>query len=145
MTTAIGGRIRCEISQNAMSLLPSARLNRRPMVWARMHEDAERRGGERPSGAPSAVATNSERHAADEQADDPEPRPVREADQRVGRERPEDERDERAREADDDRVDVRPKRVVAELDQDVAPGVEGRLEVDERDVERTLVDLVRAS
>ena len=35
MATAIGGRIRCEISQNAMSLLPSARRNRRPMVWAR--------------------------------------------------------------------------------------------------------------
>ena len=46
-------------------------------------------------------------------------------------------------EPDDHRVDVRPERVVAELDEDVAPGVEGRLEVDERDVERALVDLVR--
>ena len=49
----------------------------------------------------------------------------------------------RARQPDDHGVHVRPERVVAELDQDVVPGVEGRLEVDERDVERALVDLVR--
>ena len=126
-----------------MSLLPSARVNRRPMVWARMTKTPSAATRRRPERRAERGRDQQERQAADEQPDDPEPWPVREADQRVGGERAQDERDERAREPDDDRVDVRPKRVVAELDEDVAPGVEGRLEVDERDVERALVDLVR--
>ena len=73
--TAIGGRIRCEISQNAMSLLPKARVNRRPMVWARISEDAEApRRPRSASGAPERDAIERERDRADEQADDPDPR-----------------------------------------------------------------------
>ena len=61
MTTAIGGRIRCEISQNAMSLLPSARVNRRPMVWARITKTASADATATGNGAPSAVADERER------------------------------------------------------------------------------------
>ena len=82
-----------------------------------------------------------ERDRPDADADQPDLRPVGESDEGVGGERAHDQRDHRAGQADDDGVDVRPKRVVAELDEDVAPGVEGRLEVDEGDVERALVDV----
>ena len=46
-------------------------------------------------------------------------------------------------ERDDDRVEVGPERVAAEIDEDVAPGMERRLEVDEGQVERAVVDLDR--
>ena len=95
MTTAIGGRIRCEISQNAMSLLPE----RPPEPPAdRLAEDQEDREAPmrapRATAAPKAVATKHEHDAADEQPDDADPRPVAEADQRVGRGRTEEQRDD---------------------------------------------------
>ena len=40
MTTATGGKMRCEIIQNAMSSLPSARLKRRPTVWSSSRKSA---------------------------------------------------------------------------------------------------------
>ena len=58
MTTAIGGRIRWEIIQNAMSLFPSARVNRRPIVWARMTKTPRDDAAAIQNGAPSAVATS---------------------------------------------------------------------------------------
>ena len=83
------------------------------------------------------------RHAHGAQRDEPDPRPVGEADQRVRGRRPEDEREEGAGQPDDDGVHVRPQRVVAELEEDVVPGRQRRLEVDERQVERTSVDVDR--
>ena len=56
MTTAIGGRIRCEIIQNAMSLLPRPRLKRRPMVWARITKTPSAAVAATTKGAPIAVA-----------------------------------------------------------------------------------------
>ncbi len=72
MATAIGGRIRWEISQNAMSRLASDRRNRRPTVWARMTKIAiaeamrdRRRRAER-------HGHEHERDAADGDPDEPD-------------------------------------------------------------------------
>ena len=64
-----------------------------------------------------------------------------EAHQRIRRGRAERQRDDGARQADDDRVDVRADSVVAKVHEDVAPVLEGRLEVDEREEDRPGVDL----
>ena len=130
--------MRCEISQNAMSLLPRLRGNRRPMVWAEDEDRDSRQATAIGTGAPSATATKASAIAPDEQPDQPELGPIREPHERVGGERAQEQRDRGAGEADDDGVDVRAQGVVAQLDQDVAPGVERRLEVDEREVERPL-------
>ena len=82
-----------------------------------------------------------ERDRPDADADQPDLRPVGESDKGIGGERAHDQRDQRAGQADDHGVDVGPERVVAELHEDVAPRVERRLEVDERNVERALVDV----
>ena len=62
--TAIGGRIRCEMSQNAMSLLPIARTNRRPIVWARMTKIASAEAIATASGAPERRDDERERDAS---------------------------------------------------------------------------------
>ena len=64
ITTAIGGRIRCEISQNAMSSLARVRRNRRPMAWASNANTATPDAtaschGTPPSTAPYAPATQT--------------------------------------------------------------------------------------
>ena len=70
----------------------------------------------------------------------PSARPVLEAHQRIGgaARRASSARTE-LRERHDHRVDVGPQRVVPQVDEDVVPGVERRLEVDERHVERAAV------
>ena len=93
----MGGRIRCEMSQNAMSLLPNARVNRRPMVWREDHEDATAEAAARIGGAPSAVATNANATDPIEQPDDPDPRSVGEPDERIRGGRAQDQRDDGAR------------------------------------------------
>src|SRR6267378_3761482 len=48
--------------------------------------------------------------------------------------------DGRAGEPDDHGVEVRPERVLTKVEEDVVPGVERRLEVAPRDIERPAVD-----
>ena len=139
MTIAIGGRIRCEISQNAMSSLASVRRERRATAWAsNANTAAARDDRELPRDATQQRPVGA-RHAHGPERDQPDPRPIGEADEGVRRRRAQDEREEGAREADDDGVHVRPQRVVPEIEEDVAPGRERRLEVDERQVERAAI------
>ena len=70
----MGGRMRCEMSQKAMSLLPSALLKRRPMVWARMANTASAETTATSHGTPRRDGDEQARHAADEQADDAQAR-----------------------------------------------------------------------
>ncbi len=56
---AIGGRIRCEISQKATSLLPKARLKRRPIDWARIRKMATAEAIAMSGGAPKMMATKA--------------------------------------------------------------------------------------
>jgi hypothetical protein len=55
MATAIGGRMRWEISQKAMSLFARAQRKRRPMAWARMANTATDEAIPTGSGAPRAT------------------------------------------------------------------------------------------
>ena len=59
IATAIGGRIRCEISQNAMSLLARAQVDRRPIVWARIANTAAAATSIRTGGPPSSMPMNA--------------------------------------------------------------------------------------
>ena len=128
-----------------MSLLPRARLNRRPIGLGQDDEDTER-GGDRDRQDRSTQRGGDRTANAMHPMNSPM---IPSAGGSVKRTRayaavePRISAMTRAREPDDDRVDVRPERVVAELDEDVVPCVERRLEVDERHVERALVDLVR--
>src|SRR5206468_4189384 len=110
----------------------------------RLGEDQEYAEGGYNHDLPWRAKANRDRgeeHAAREEADQPDPRPVMEAHQRIRRGRAERQRDDGARQADDDRVDVRADSVVAKVHEDVAPVLEGRLEVDEREEDRPGVDL----
>src|SRR5258705_5792885 len=59
IATAIGGRIRWEMSQNAMSLLASEWVNRRPIVWARIAKTAIADAITIAGGAPRAIPMNA--------------------------------------------------------------------------------------
>ena len=106
-------------------------------------EHCERRDhGDRPRDAAEDRRVRTD-HRHPGQDDERHTRPVVEAHQGVGGARAKRGADHGAAERDDDAVHVRPERVVAEVEQDVLPGIQRRLEIDERDVVRTLVDLDR--
>ena len=89
------------------------------------------------TGTPSAAtATMARITHSDEAQDGADARPVGEADQGVGGHGADGERDGRAAQGHDHRVAVGPQRVAEHGAEQVLPGVERRLEVDERQVER---------
>ncbi len=138
----MGGRMRCEMSQKAMSLLPSERCEAAADGLGEDGEHGQRRHHGHQPGHAQGDGDEQAGHAADEQADDAQARPVTEAHQCVGRGRAQQHRHGGAGESDDDRVDVRPEGLRCLGHEHVLPGIEGRLEVDEGDVERTATHCV---
>ena len=78
--------MRCEISQKAMSLLRERALEAPADGLGKDEEDGQAGHDRHLPGRPEAAiaSTTKARHAM-KSADDPEPRPVREAHQRIGR------------------------------------------------------------
>ena len=138
---ATGARMRCEMSQNATSELPQAAP--RPPAHDRRQQHQDRQPGDDREDGRHAQPRRDERadDHADAEHDHAHPRPVAEPDQAIRRERADAHREDGADGRHDHRVVVGTGRVVAQGDQHVVPVVEGRLEVDARDVERPLRDL----
>ena len=131
------------MSQKAMSLLAIDRVNRRPIVWASKRKTASEPASATGQGAPSAMATSARAIAKMN-------RPMMPSRGRYWKRTS-------AYAAVDPSISASTALtsptttvlmygrtvVVAELDQDVVPRVERRLEVHEGDEERPAVDLDR--
>ena len=124
------------MTQKARSRLDRVRRNRRPTVAARTAKVAPAATTAAAGGMPTDGPAASHQTAG-EQRDHCDAWSG-EADERVGR-RPERQGQRRAAEGDHHGVDVRPQGVAPEVHEDVAPGVQGRLEVDERQVDGPLL------
>src|SRR5579859_3450201 len=86
---------------------------------------------------------DDQRHADQEGEDGAHLRPVGEARQGVGAARAEEQRQHRAAERHHNGIPVGPEGVVAQVEEDIVPVVEGGLEVYERDIDRPAVDVDR--
>ena len=131
------------MTQNRMSSLPRRGDGTRASARTAMTKTAAARRGE--GGAPVDARVSHEpdreRDGGEEQAHRQESRAEPQPRERVGRARTHRHREQRRDAGDDDRVPVRAERVPAEVDEDVAPRVQGRGEVDERQVVRPVPDL----
>ena len=141
MTTATGGNMRCEISQKAMSLLPSARLKRRPIVCSNITKRASPDTSASGQGTPASTASATSSTMTMKSAYSAQPRLVLEARQRIGGHRAEQQRQRGADDPHHDRVDIRAYGIVAQVHQDIVPVVERGLVVNERYVEGAAIHL----
>jgi hypothetical protein len=140
MTTATGGRMRDQPERDVV--VAERALEAAAYGLNQQQEEGQRQSQRQLPGEIQADhERDRERHRQDEQTDVAEPRPVGHAREPVARHAPERQRDHRARERHDHRVQIGPEGVGAEIDEDVLPGVQRRLEIDPHQIERPIVNL----
>jgi hypothetical protein len=139
---ATGGSIRCEIIQKAMSALPSCGPAARRKAVARARTNAPNAPATANGhGSPSWDTDASENRASEKDDDAGQSDAIGEATQPVGRCGTEEQGEDGTGSSDDNRIEIRAKRIVAEIDQDVVPGMQRRLEVNERQIGWSFVDM----